>query len=704
MTSDQHSPPPKPTGLSAFWAELKRRKVMRVAITYAVVAWLIIQIAATTFEGFGIPIWAFRFVMLCVILGFPIAIILAWAFELTPDGIKTTKTAKADRQENMDTVDAAAHSKKRNWLAYAVGALFPTVIFGALALFFYIRSGSLENRLASTEQVEEIEKSIAVLPLKNMSPDPENAFFADGVQEDILTNLARIDELLVIARTSTLQYRDTTKTVGTIGEELGVSYLVEGSVRRAGNRVKITVQLIDCNTGDHLWADDFDRGLDDTFAIQVEVAKKIAGQLQAVFSAKEMAKIEYRPTKNQEAYDYYVKYRQLVDETRDKIEEKAALLETAVSLDPQFAEAQARLAQVYIIWWDRVDHRRDPDLYAKAYRALNEARRLKPVMASLSYAEAMFATYEHNDLETAIEALLETLELDPGFYTALRSLGRRCLRLGRLAEAQRYMEEVFRIAPSAGDTNYYLFLIYKRRGDWEKARNLIHHNLENGTEEGGDWRFNQAIIDYTQTGDKKAFVSAINLATGLEGTDAQMMHIRKALFSRDYNKALQLIDEKKTDGHFYQFFRQEFSLAPLNLLSALIRFELDERDHWLKAAEKAKNYLELVIKSDPNADPNYFSNLAVCYALGGQHKAMESLIQQVRKRTQQTTWQYEFKAHCELHFAITYLVLGDHDKAIEILEAANEMDGPIFLNRELDLWFIFDRLRGNPRFDALLED
>ncbi|MCZ6671696.1 MAG: hypothetical protein O7C75_02030 [Verrucomicrobia bacterium] len=176
MENDPPTDSPKPSGFAEFWQELKRRKVMRVAITYAVVAWLIIQIAVSTFEGFGIPVWAFRFVVMMVLLGFPIVIILAWAFELTSDGIKTTKVA---RSEGSDTDETTTHSMKRNWLAYAVGATLPTLIFGTLAIFFYFRSdpSPLDTR-PSFPGLTESEKSIAVLPLENMSPDPENAFFA----------------------------------------------------------------------------------------------------------------------------------------------------------------------------------------------------------------------------------------------------------------------------------------------------------------------------------------------------------------------------------------------------------------------------------------------------------------------------------------------------------------------------------------------
>jgi len=275
---DPPEPDVKPSGFSSFWAELRRRHVVRVAMVYLVVGWLVIQVANATFSDFGIPVWAYRFVVLMVVLGFPISVVVAWAFELTPQGIKTTKVAKEQKSEEPAS---SAFRQKRQWFTVLFAAGLPTLIFGALAVYFYATRSDSSPPVSpdvsvggSPHQVEDLVKSIAVLPLENMSPDPENAFFADGVHEDILTNLSKIRDLFVIGRTSTLQYRDTEKTLQQIGSELGVRYLLEGSVRRAGNQVKITVQLIDSQSGGHVWAEDYNRNLDDIFAIQAEPAQQ----------------------------------------------------------------------------------------------------------------------------------------------------------------------------------------------------------------------------------------------------------------------------------------------------------------------------------------------------------------------------------------------------------------------------------------------
>jgi TolB-like protein len=306
------------SGLSAFWAELKRRRVMRVAITYVVAAWIAIQVSTTVFPQLGIPEWAAKLVTLLLLIGFPIALIIAWAFELSPDGIKTTKSA---REEQGGAPVSKKQERKRNWMAFVFAAAVPTLIFGILAAVFYFQAKSSDSELSAlNSSLSTTDKSIAVLPLTNMSPDPENAFFADGVHEDILTNLSKIRELLVIGRTSTLQYRDTVKTLQQIGEELKVHYLLEGSVRRAGNQVLVTVQLIDSQTGGHLWAENYNRALDDIFAIQAAIAKDIAGQLQAAISPEEIERIEHRPTQDQEAYDLFVQVRQKIFNAPQSVE------------------------------------------------------------------------------------------------------------------------------------------------------------------------------------------------------------------------------------------------------------------------------------------------------------------------------------------------------------------------------------------------
>jgi len=256
--------------MSTFFEEVKRRKVYRAAVAYVAVAWIAIQLASLVFPAWEMPAWALRWVIILLLIGFPIALILAWALELTPEGIRPTPTSPA------------APRRKRNLIA-----LLSLGIIASIAAGFFLLPRASARKL---------DKSIAVLPFENFSEDKENAFFADGVQDDILTNLAKIGDLKVISRTSVTQYRGKEKNVREIGKALGVSTILEGSVRKSGNRVRLNVQLIDALNDEHLWAEDYDRDLTDVFAIQTDLAEKIAHELKAKLSPSEKAQMSREPT------------------------------------------------------------------------------------------------------------------------------------------------------------------------------------------------------------------------------------------------------------------------------------------------------------------------------------------------------------------------------------------------------------------------
>ena len=247
-----------------FFAELKRRNVYKVAVAYVVVAWLLIQVATQTFPFFEIPNWIVRTVILVLCLGFPVALVLAWAFDLTPEGLKRT-----DSEEKQP-----ARAAGRTWIYIAVvGALL------SVALIFVGRYTAPGKQDATS--ADPLAKSIAVLPFENLSENKENAYFVDGVQDEVITRLAKIGQLRVISRTSTQRYKTRPSNLAEIAHELGVSHLVEGTVQRVGDRVRINVQLIRAANEGHLWAEIYDRNLTDIFAVQTELATRIAQSLQA---------------------------------------------------------------------------------------------------------------------------------------------------------------------------------------------------------------------------------------------------------------------------------------------------------------------------------------------------------------------------------------------------------------------------------------
>src|SRR6184192_4091020 len=276
-----------------FFAELKRRNVYKVAVAYAVVAWLLVQVATQVFPFLEIPNWVVRLVIALVVIGFPIALVIAWAFEATPEGIKRAEVADAM------PVSAATRRKKHAWIYVVVIAAAISV-----ALFFLGRYTAGNKSVASVPN-ELPAKSIAVLPFDNLSRDPDNAYFAEGVQEEILTRLAKVADLKVISRTSTQRFKSAPSDLREIAKQLGVMNIVEGSVQKANDQVRVNVQLINAMTDAHLWADTYDRKLIDIFSVESEIAKTIADTLQARLTGSEQHALAARPTENTEPNKLY---------------------------------------------------------------------------------------------------------------------------------------------------------------------------------------------------------------------------------------------------------------------------------------------------------------------------------------------------------------------------------------------------------------
>src|SRR2546430_6344903 len=305
--------------MSSFFEELQRRKVYRVAIGYIVGSWALAQGLAQVLPVFDISNSVIRVVIALLLIGFPVALVLAWVFDVTPQGIKATPP-----------VTYGTHRRRNLFMLAAAG-----IVVSICAGFFVLPRAAARK----------IDKSIAVLPFENLSDEKENAYFADGIQDDILTNLSKIGDMKVISRTSVMSYRGHAPNLREIGKALGVSTILEGSVRRAGNRVRVNVQLIDATTDEHLWANDYDRDLTDVFAIQTDLAQKIAGELQAKLSPSEKAQMESKPTQNSEAYLAFVRAHDVQSssyEDLEKLQRGEEMYERAISLDPKFALAYAR--------------------------------------------------------------------------------------------------------------------------------------------------------------------------------------------------------------------------------------------------------------------------------------------------------------------------------------------------------------------------
>jgi TolB-like protein/Tfp pilus assembly protein PilF len=377
----------------SFFAELKRRNVYKVAIAYVVAGWALAQGIAQVLPVFDTPNWLIRLLVVLIVIGLPIALAMAWAFESTPQGIKRT--------EEADALPAGDARAKRAWIYVAIiGGLM------SIGLFFVGRYTAVTKQNAGSSA-----KSIAVLPFENLSDDRQNTYFADGVQDQILTNLAKVSDLRVISHTSARQYKSgIQRNLREIGHQLGVAYVVEGSVQRAGDRLRINAQLIDARTDTHIWAETYDRTAADLFAIQSELAQSIVGQLKAKLSPKQKAEIEERPTQDLVAFDLYLQAKQIVDSYLIAEDVQAALLKALQSLneaikrDEKFVAAYCYAARANdLLYFFDLDPTRDRILLAET--AVNAALRLRLDSAEAHFAMADFLFRCRRDYDRALDEL-----------------------------------------------------------------------------------------------------------------------------------------------------------------------------------------------------------------------------------------------------------------------------------------------------------
>jgi TolB-like protein len=369
-----------------FLTELKRRNVFKVAGAYLALGWVVVQATATLAPALNLPASVLPLVTWIGVVGFPFAVVFAWAYELTPDGLK--------RESEVDRSQSITHVTSRR-LDYIIIALLLVAMLMFAADRFIPRESTADSvtdvapgalpQEAGTAANDR--KSIAVLPFESLSSDVENEHFADGLHDELLTKLAKLHDLKVISRTSVMEYKDKTHNLREIGKALGVATILEGTVRKADNRVRLSMQLIDTSTDAHLWAETFERELTDVFQIQTAVADEIAQALKLNFSAEERSAVDRQASANAEAYDLYLRARRYGDywaRENDDLQKARELLERAVALDPAFAEAHGRLAVVAAVLYDRNDH--TADRLAQSERAIERALELDPQLPSAHFA------------------------------------------------------------------------------------------------------------------------------------------------------------------------------------------------------------------------------------------------------------------------------------------------------------------------------
>jgi TolB-like protein/Flp pilus assembly protein TadD len=561
-----------------FFAELKRRNVYKVAIAYGVVAWLLIQVATQVFPFFDIPNWTVRLVVLLIAIGFPIALIIAWAFELTPEGLKRTEAADAV---------PTRRSARRAWI-------YVVIVAGLISVGVFL----LGRSIGFKQGTELPEKSIAVLPFENRSRDPDNAYFAEGVQDEILTRLAKIADLKVISRTSTQKYKSVPDNLRDIARQLGVANILEGSVQKAGDQVRITVQLINANTDTHLWAESYDRALTDIFAVESEVAKTIADTLRAKLTGSEERLMSKKPTANPEAYELYLRGRFFWNKrTGADLEKAIEYFNQATTKDPGYALAYAGLADAYVLL-SGFGAASPKDSFPQAKAAAEKALELDNTLgeAHASRALALFA-YDFNFAEANRE-FRRAIELNPNYATAHQWYGESGLTpLGQFHEAIAEIKRALKLDPLSVIINADLgtILFTARRYDdaivqlrktleMDPAFYYAHYNLGEALEMKG--RVPEAIAEYEK-------------AIALDDDP-----LPRALLGRLYAKIGRKDEARQVLQRLRDSAKQRY-ITPY--LSAMIHIGLGEKDQAIDFLEKTyedrDGYSIGFIKVDRDLDP-----------------------------------------------------------------------------------------------------
>jgi len=658
---------------SGFFEELQRRKVYRVAAAYIIAAGFIIQIGSAIFPAWELPTWTFRLVVVLLLIGFPIALTLAWAFDVTAQGIQPTRKA-------------ASETHLRRNLIILVGT---GVIVSAVAGFFLLPRTSARN----------IDKSIAVLPFENLSGDPDNAYFADGMQDDILTNLSKIGDLKVISRMSVMSYRGNgTRNARDIGKALGVATLLEGSVRRIGNRVRVNVQLINANNDEHIWAEDYDRDLTDVFAIQTDLAQKIVYTLQAKLSPNEKARLDRQPTQDPNAYLLFVQahdYANQPDKFRDTSLKAEQLFEQATKLDPNFAAAFAGLSMTES-WayhsFDPTPARRD-----KARLAADEALRLQPDLPEGHLALGFSYYYGDRDYERALaefEIAKRGLPNEAEAYTAIGAIQRR---QGKWAESTGNFEKSAVLDPKNASILYNLGYSYLAQRNFEAAEKTFDRAITASPQSFGA-RALKAGVAILSRGDVTFAENQLSSIPPAFDSDGLVTWARVWLLTlqRKFSNALEVVGQ----------FRGEILASdttapnPKAFLEGLLYYYQGDKTKAQTALEHARVMVEQLIRESPDDAARHAMLGQILAALGQKDSA---IAQGKRAAELQPESQDAFDGpQISARLAEIYVWVGEYDQAFRLLDhllhTPNGITVPL-----LKLDPVWDPLRKDPRFQALID-
>ncbi len=667
-----------------FFGEVKRRNVYKVAVAYIVVCWALAQGIAQVFPVFDVPNWTVRLIVVLMVIGFPIALIFAWAFEITPEGVK--------RSEEADAMPSSTRPTNRTWIyIVVVGAAI------SLALFFLGRYTAGTRTTPSGDR-----RSIAVLPFASLSGDKNDAYFADGVQDQILTNLAKVSDLKVISHTSVRQYETgAERNIREIGRQLGVAYIVEGSVQRARDRLRINATLIDARTDTHVWAETYDRTAADLFAIQSELAQSIVTQLKARLSPRQKAEIEERPTQDLDAFELYVQAKAIIDSYINATDVRAALLQALKSLDeaikrdPNFVSAYCYAARANdLLFFFDLDP--TPDRISLADAAVKAALRLRPDSAEAHFAQADFYFRCLRDYDRAQEELRIARPGLPNSTPFFILSGYINRRRNHFREAERDFSTAFALDPRNPNAYNLLADTYVLERRFAEAVRVSDNVLAAG-EQVPIVRYRRASSILYWTADTAPIRDILAKFPEMEFAGAQTpARAWMAMLDGNYAEAERIIaasprqDFQDIDLSFYY---------PKSWYQAMIARAKGDSARATAAFRECREILaqRLIVK------PEHARTIAVLAQVDAGLGQKDLAIREAQHAIDLMPISKDiYDGALVLEgLAQVYTWSGDRDRAIELLQKLVTMPGYINYGR-LKLHPLWSPLRGDPRFEKIV--
>lgn len=660
--------------MSGFFEELQRRKVYRVAAAYIIAAGFIIQISSAVFPAWELPNWAFRLVVVLLLIGFPIALVLAWAYDVTPQGIRTTPAP----------MTRGSHRRRNLIMLIGIGL---SISAGA-GLFLLPRASA-----------RKLEKSIAVLPFQNLSDEKENAYFADGIQDDILTNLSKIGDLKVISRTSVMSYRgDGARNAREIGKALGVATLLEGSVRRAGNRVRVSVQLINADNDEHIWAEDYDRDLTDVFAIQTDLAQKIASSLQAKLSPDEKERLDRRPTQNSDAYLLYIQahdYANKMDSTQAGSLKAVPLFEQAIKLDPNFALAFAELSIVESWLYHSADPR--PLRRDKARLNANEALRLQPNLPEGHLALGFSYYYGDRNYDRALKEMEIAKRGLPNEAQAYMAIGAIQRRQGKWTESTANLEKAAALDPKNVTILDNLALNYIALRNFDAADKTLDRAIAAAPQAFGPVAF-KAYVAVLSKGDLTLAEKQLSSIAADSDPNGMVAFAQWWLLMLQRNFPEALAVAEKFPGETLMI--ETTAPVPKALLKGIIHSLQGDRPKAQVELEQARIISDNLLREAPEDAARHAQHGLILAALGQKQEAIAEGKRAVKLLPESQDAMDGPKIAASL--AQIYALTGESDEAFRLLDHLLQVPNGLTVPT-LKLDPVWDPLRKDPRFQALID-